>query len=155
MITRSRTRLKASAPAAPWRRPATEACESGHVGAKLLEQLAASASASTSTPCAEPADSDKRHSREPSNREEAAGAGAAYDYGDGGGGGGDSRCSTPKGKRFRIPEISSCPPAPKKMRASSPCRAKSRSPVALFSPPELEFLLFLGVPSENNNISVV
>ncbi|RZB51029.1 hypothetical protein D0Y65_047754 [Glycine soja] len=33
----------------------------------------------------------------------------------------NSPCSTPKGQKFRIPEISTCPPAPKKPRVLSNC----------------------------------
>lgn len=54
-------------------------------------------------------------------------------------------CSTPKGQKFRIPEISTCPPAPKKRRldeSQSPSSASSfsvrRSPIAFFAPPDLE-----------------
>ncbi|KAK6925628.1 hypothetical protein RJ641_007347 [Dillenia turbinata] len=43
-------------------------------------------------------------------------------------------CSTPKGKRFRIPEIGTCPPAPKKRRLVWTCSAE-RSPIAFFAPP--------------------
>lgn len=59
-----------------------------------------------------------------------------------------SNCLTPKGKRFRIPEIETCPAAPKKSRRmdTSPCKLK-RLPITFFSPPELDLLLFLGIPA--------
>ncbi|XP_061376380.1 cyclin-dependent protein kinase inhibitor SMR9-like [Gastrolobium bilobum] len=53
----------------------------------------------------------------------------------------NSACSTPKGHKFRIPEISTCPPAPKKPRVLSNCSLR-RSPLSFFAPPDLE-LFFL------------
>ncbi|PSS14545.1 Cyclin-dependent protein kinase [Actinidia chinensis var. chinensis] len=55
-----------------------------------------------------------------------------------------SGCSTPKGHRFQIPEILTCPPAPKKRRALPNCSIR-RTPIAFFAPPEIEqfFLLAL------------
>ncbi|XWS71159.1 hypothetical protein CRYUN_Cryun03dG0115300 [Craigia yunnanensis] len=53
-----------------------------------------------------------------------------------------SPCSTPKAQRFRIPEMDTCPPAPKKQRALSNCSLQ-RTPIAFFAPPDLElFFLF-------------
>nr|DAD42359.1 TPA_asm: hypothetical protein HUJ06_000589 [Nelumbo nucifera] len=53
-----------------------------------------------------------------------------------------SGCSTPKAQRFRIPEVLSCPPAPKKRRVASHCSSR-RSPISFFSPPDIElFFLF-------------
>ncbi|OIW07747.1 hypothetical protein TanjilG_11905 [Lupinus angustifolius] len=50
-----------------------------------------------------------------------------------------SVCSTPKGHNFRIPEISTCPPAPKKpMVLSSNC-SMHRSSLSFFSPPDFEY----------------
>ncbi|CAL0335033.1 unnamed protein product [Lupinus luteus] len=50
----------------------------------------------------------------------------------------NSACSTPKGHNFRIPEITTCPPAPKKpMVLSSNC-SMHRSSLSFFSPPDLE-----------------
>jgi hypothetical protein len=56
-----------------------------------------------------------------------------------------SGCSTPKAQRFRIPEISSCPPAPKKRRvtSSSSCISNRSSPIAFFAPPDIELFFFL------------
>ena len=59
----------------------------------------------------------------------------------GGGGGG---CSTPKGQRFRIPEMMTCPPAPKKQRVISNCSLQ-RSPIAFFAPPDLELFFYTAV----------
>ncbi|KAK7299875.1 hypothetical protein RJT34_10703 [Clitoria ternatea] len=47
-------------------------------------------------------------------------------------------CSTPKGQKFRIPEISTCPPAPKKPRVLSNCSLRRSLPLAFFAPPDLE-----------------
>ncbi|CAM8892240.1 unnamed protein product [Rhodiola kirilowii] len=66
--------------------------------------------------------------------------------------------STPKAKRFRIPEIESCPPAPKKQRggggacdddddASIKCSMR-RSSIPFFTPPELaDFFFRVSVPN--------
>ncbi|KAL1332641.1 hypothetical protein HN51_061425 [Arachis hypogaea] len=56
-------------------------------------------------------------------------------------------CSTPKGEKFRIPEISTCPPAPKKQRvisSSSNCSLR-RSPLSFFSPPDLDLFFFIAL----------
>ncbi|ONI13858.1 hypothetical protein PRUPE_4G249800 [Prunus persica] len=60
-----------------------------------------------------------------------------------------SACSTPKGQRFRIPEIVTCPPAPKKQRVISNCLFR-RSPIAFFAPPDLELFFYFA----NGGISV-
>ncbi|KAI8573191.1 hypothetical protein RHMOL_Rhmol01G0259600 [Rhododendron molle] len=54
-------------------------------------------------------------------------------------------CSTPKGQRFRIPEILTCPRAPMKRRALQNCSVR-RGPIAFFAPPDIElfFLYALG-----------
>uniref|UniRef100_A0A9I9D8H1 Uncharacterized protein n=1 Tax=Cucumis melo TaxID=3656 RepID=A0A9I9D8H1_CUCME len=57
----------------------------------------------------------------------------------------DGGCSTPKAERHRIPEILTCPPAPKKPRAVSDCSFR-RSPIAFFAPPELELFFFVALP---------
>ncbi|RDX97988.1 Cyclin-dependent protein kinase inhibitor SMR13, partial [Mucuna pruriens] len=46
-------------------------------------------------------------------------------------------CSTPKGQKFRIPQVSTCPPAPKKPRVLSNCSLR-RSPLTFFAPPDLD-----------------
>ncbi|KAK8598120.1 hypothetical protein V6N13_095511 [Hibiscus sabdariffa] len=52
-----------------------------------------------------------------------------------------SPCSTPKARRFRIPETDTCPPAPKKQRVLSNCSLQ-RTPIAFFAPPDLELFFF-------------
>lgn len=52
-----------------------------------------------------------------------------------------SVCSTPKGKRFRIPEVLTCPPAPKKRRVM-PNYSSKKSPIAFFASPDIEFFFF-------------
>nr|POE49926.1 cyclin-dependent protein kinase inhibitor smr13 [Quercus suber] len=56
-------------------------------------------------------------------------------------------CSTPKAQRFRIPEMLSCPPAPKKRRVTSSFVSDSniRSPIPFFAPPEIELFFFLAL----------
>ncbi|CAJ2673186.1 unnamed protein product [Trifolium pratense] len=63
-----------------------------------------------------------------------------------------SGCCTPKAKRFRIPEMLTCPPAPKKRRVnpSAACLSINRSPIALFSSPDIELFFF----SALKNVSV-
>ncbi|RDX72980.1 Cyclin-dependent protein kinase inhibitor SMR13, partial [Mucuna pruriens] len=53
-------------------------------------------------------------------------------------------CSTPKGKRFRIPEVLTCPPAPKKRRVAITCSSK-RSPIAFFASPDIELFFFSAI----------
>ncbi|KAM5584571.1 cyclin-dependent protein kinase inhibitor SMR9 [Rosa sericea] len=60
-----------------------------------------------------------------------------------------SPCSTPKAQRYRIPQIVSCPPAPKKQRVNSNCLFR-RSPIAFFAPPDLELFFYFA----NRGISV-
>lgn len=58
-------------------------------------------------------------------------------------------CSTPKARRFRIPAIKTCPPAPKKQRvASKNCCSQRRRHVAFFAHPDIELffnLAFRGI----------
>lgn len=62
---------------------------------------------------------------------------------------GGSGCSTPKAQRFRIPEIVTCPPAPKKQRVVSNCSSLQRNPssrpIAFFAPPDLELFFFFAL----------
>ncbi|KAK1390810.1 Cyclin-dependent protein kinase inhibitor SMR [Heracleum sosnowskyi] len=68
-------------------------------------------------------------------------------------------CSTPKGKKFRIPRINKCPPAPMKRRpssstninVSSSCTSLKRSPISFFSPPDLELFFFFASSDHNTN----
>ncbi|KAK7336575.1 hypothetical protein VNO77_17120 [Canavalia gladiata] len=60
-----------------------------------------------------------------------------------------SGCATPKGKRFRIPEVLTCPPAPKKRRVMPNC-SSNRSPIAFFTSPDIELFFF----SARRNVSV-
>lgn len=55
-----------------------------------------------------------------------------------------SSCSTPKAQRYRIPEIITCPPAPKKQRVISNCSLQRR-PIAFFAPPDLELFFFFAL----------
>lgn len=56
----------------------------------------------------------------------------------------NSACSTPKGQKFKIPEISTCPPAPKKQRVLSNCSLR-RSPLSFFAPPDLELFFYVAL----------
>ncbi|CAN0891866.1 Cyclin-dependent protein kinase inhibitor SMR13 [Linum grandiflorum] len=54
----------------------------------------------------------------------------------------EALCSTPKGKKFRIPKIETCPPAPRKATNNCSSSSSSRRPIAFFSPPDLELFFF-------------
>ncbi|OWM73501.1 cyclin-dependent protein kinase inhibitor SMR13 [Punica granatum] len=47
-------------------------------------------------------------------------------------------CSTPKARRYRIPAIETCPPAPKKQRVVSKNCFLQRRPIAFFAHPDIE-----------------
>ncbi|KAG2317497.1 hypothetical protein Bca4012_068387 [Brassica carinata] len=55
--------------------------------------------------------------------------------GEGGGGGGG--CCTPKAHKYRIPEMLTCPPAPKKQRVPQNCVLRRRQ-IVFFAPPDIE-----------------
>ncbi|KAJ4724279.1 Cyclin-dependent protein kinase [Melia azedarach] len=57
----------------------------------------------------------------------------------------NSGCSTPRAERFRIPEIVTCPPAPKKQRVVNPNCSLRRTPIAFFAPPDLELFFFFAL----------
>ncbi|KAF3609602.1 hypothetical protein DY000_02049601 [Brassica cretica] len=52
------------------------------------------------------------------------------------GGVGDG-CCTPKSQKSRIPEMLTCPPAPKKQRVPPNCTLRRRQ-IVFFAPPEIE-----------------
>ncbi|XP_027351087.1 cyclin-dependent protein kinase inhibitor SMR9-like [Abrus precatorius] len=52
-----------------------------------------------------------------------------------------SGCATPKGKRFRIPEVLTCPSAPKKRRVMPNC-SSNRPPITFFASPDIELFFF-------------
>lgn len=66
-----------------------------------------------------------------------------------------SECSTPKGKRFRIPEVLSCPPPPKKTKVlpnPSNCSSiNNRLPIPFFASPDIEF--FFSALTNANDVS--
>ncbi|GLT96057.1 hypothetical protein SLE2022_137060 [Rubroshorea leprosula] len=51
-----------------------------------------------------------------------------------------SGCSTPKGQKFRLPEMLSCPPAPMKPKFCS--KRKKSSQIAFYAPPEIELFFY-------------
>ncbi|KAK7392883.1 hypothetical protein VNO78_21333 [Psophocarpus tetragonolobus] len=55
-------------------------------------------------------------------------------------------CATPKGKRFRIPEVLTCPPAPKKRRVTLTSCSSKRS-ITFFASPDIELFLFSAIKS--------
>lgn len=61
----------------------------------------------------------------------------------------NSICSTPKAERCRIPEITTCPPAPKKRRTRAATCSLRRTPLVFFAPPDIELFFYLalrGIP---------
>ncbi|KAI3682074.1 hypothetical protein L2E82_50222 [Cichorium intybus] len=46
-------------------------------------------------------------------------------------------CTTPKAQKYQIPEILTCPPAPKKRRLVSSCTLR-RTPISFFDTPDIE-----------------
>ncbi|ESQ47787.1 hypothetical protein EUTSA_v10022277mg [Eutrema salsugineum] len=50
---------------------------------------------------------------------------------------GSGGCCTPKAQKSRIPEILTCPPAPKKQRVPQNCVLRRRQ-IVFFAPPEIE-----------------
>ncbi|CDY37331.1 BnaA01g25510D [Brassica napus] len=61
--------------------------------------------------------------------------------GEGGGGGG---YCTPKAHKHRIPELLTCPPAPKKQRVPQNCVLHRRQ-IVFFAPPEIELFFVKAV----------
>lgn len=57
----------------------------------------------------------------------------------------NSPCATPKAQKFRIPEIKTCPPAPKKQRVLSSYSSIRRTPITFFAPPDLELFFFVAL----------
>ncbi|XWS66374.1 hypothetical protein CRYUN_Cryun05aG0193900 [Craigia yunnanensis] len=62
-------------------------------------------------------------------------------------------CSTPKGQRFRMPEILSCPPAPMKLRVAPKFLSRRSSAITFFSPPDIELFFFLAFQNVSASIS--
>ncbi|OWM69182.1 hypothetical protein CDL15_Pgr025369 [Punica granatum] len=58
--------------------------------------------------------------------------------------------STPKARKYRIPKIKTCPPAPKKQRVDVPDQSLTRRQITFFAPPDLEvfFMFALGNMSD-------
>ncbi|GAA0164956.1 hypothetical protein Leryth_022054 [Lithospermum erythrorhizon] len=56
-------------------------------------------------------------------------------------------CLTPKSEKSRIPEITTCPPAPKKRRIiRSGCSSLKRTPISFYATPELDLFFLFGLP---------
>lgn len=61
----------------------------------------------------------------------------------------DVVCSTPRGKKYMIPKISTCPPAPKKRRL---VLNQSRAATKFFSHPDLDVFFLFSSPPPNSSI---
>ena len=60
-----------------------------------------------------------------------------------------SGCSTPKSERHRIPEVLSCPSAPKKRKVAHSFSSVRSRPIAFFAPPDLELFFFFAFRDRN------
>ncbi|KAJ0953084.1 putative cyclin-dependent protein kinase inhibitor SMR [Helianthus annuus] len=61
-------------------------------------------------------------------------------------------CTTPKAQKYQIPEILTCPPAPKKKpRLVSSCTLR-RSPISFFDPPDIEVFFASHLASIYNHV---
>ncbi|KAL8245497.1 hypothetical protein R6Q59_011755 [Mikania micrantha] len=60
-------------------------------------------------------------------------------------------CTTPKAQKYQIPEIGTCPPAPKKRRIVSCCMLRSR-PISFFDPPDIELFFESHLTSIYNHV---
>uniref|UniRef100_A0A803KM68 SWIM-type domain-containing protein n=1 Tax=Chenopodium quinoa TaxID=63459 RepID=A0A803KM68_CHEQI len=59
--------------------------------------------------------------------------------------GGGDLCTTPKSEKYKIPEITTCPPAPKKPRNST-CLFQKRRPITFFAHPDLDKFFMFATP---------
>ncbi|KAI3706386.1 hypothetical protein L6452_24089 [Arctium lappa] len=60
-------------------------------------------------------------------------------------------CTTPKAQKYQIPEILTCPPAPKKRRIVSSCTLR-RTPISFFDPPDIELFFASHLASIYNHV---
>ncbi|KVH90792.1 hypothetical protein Ccrd_007196 [Cynara cardunculus var. scolymus] len=60
-------------------------------------------------------------------------------------------CTTPKAQKYQIPEILTCPPAPKKRRLVSSCTLR-RTPISFFDPPDIELFFASHLASIYNHV---
>lgn len=60
-------------------------------------------------------------------------------------------CTTPKAQKYQIPEILTCPPAPKKRRVVSSCTLR-RTPISFFDPPDIELFFASHLASIYNHV---
>lgn len=61
-------------------------------------------------------------------------------------------CTTPKAQKYRIPEVSTCPPAPKKRRVVSGCILRRTTPISFFDPPDIELFFASHLASIYNHV---
>lgn len=57
-------------------------------------------------------------------------------------------CSTPKSEKHKIPEVRTCPPAPKKAKNNN-CLIQKRRPITFFAHPDLEKFFMFASPMRN------
>ncbi|KAL1220887.1 Cyclin-dependent protein kinase inhibitor SMR9 [Cardamine amara subsp. amara] len=61
----------------------------------------------------------------------------------------ESGCCTPKSDKSRIPEMLTCPPAPKKQKVAQNCALRRRQ-IAFFAPPDVELFFVLALGQQIN-----
>lgn len=60
-----------------------------------------------------------------------------------------SGCCTPKSEKSRIPEMLTCPPAPKKQKVAQNCALRRRQ-IAFFAPPDVELFFVFSLGQQIN-----
>ncbi|KAJ0020319.1 hypothetical protein Pint_31069 [Pistacia integerrima] len=129
--TRARTRSSAAAAAAPKARRTTQNKKKKQKEEKKKKEVQKASSSSTITTSSD--DFSKNNNTNISDHHHLDSSSSP------------SGCSTPKAERYRIPEIMTCPPAPKKQRVVSNCSSLQRTPIAFFAPPDLELFFFFAL----------
>ncbi|XP_010479608.1 PREDICTED: cyclin-dependent protein kinase inhibitor SMR3 [Camelina sativa] len=61
----------------------------------------------------------------------------------------ESGCCTPKSKKSRIPEMLTCPPAPKKQKVGQNCALRRRQ-IAFFASPDVEMFFVFALGQQIN-----
>ncbi|KAG7600191.1 hypothetical protein ISN44_As06g043160 [Arabidopsis suecica] len=61
----------------------------------------------------------------------------------------ESGCCTPKSEKSRIPEMLTCPPAPKKQKVAQNCALRRRQ-IAFFAPPDVELFFVFALGQQIN-----
>ncbi|XP_031272021.1 cyclin-dependent protein kinase inhibitor SMR13 [Pistacia vera] len=131
--TRARTRSSSAAAAAPKARRTTQNKKKKQKEEKKKKEVQKASSSSTITTSSDDFSKNNNNNTNISDHHHLDSSSSP------------SGCSTPKAERYRIPEIMTCPPAPKKQRVVSNCSSLQRTPIAFFAPPDLELFFFFAL----------